>query len=343
MRPGPLDRGASGQGLRPVQLCSAARFTQARMSTQLKPSGPRRRKSARLPEAPPKNATSTPTSAPPFELLESKLLPPRGHGGAVLREEVISALEGSRGTPVVCVSAGPGWGKTTLLAQWATQSQRPFAWVSVDDHDNDPIVLLTYVATALDRVSPLDPGVFDALASPGVSVDATVVPRLGAALTEVSEPVVVVLDDLHLLDSRGVPRRHRSTHATRRERLADGPLGARRTGASARGIPGAGLGTRDRAGRPPHGRGGGGPAPERRRAGPAGRPRRRAHRPDGGLVRRPLPCRAVAPCPRAQGQGRNGVFRERPVRGRIPAVGAARTPLPRRSSLPQAHRRAGAA
>ena len=142
------------------------------------------------------------TSAPPFELLESKLLPPRGHGGAVVREDVISALEGSRGTPVVCVSAGPGWGKTTLLAQWATQSQRPFAWVSVDDVDNDPIVLLTYVATALDRVSPLDPRVFDALASTGVSVDATVVPRLGAALAEVSEPVVVVLDDLHLLDSR---------------------------------------------------------------------------------------------------------------------------------------------
>ena len=172
------------------------------MSTQLKPSGPRRRKSARKPRATPRKVTSTQSSAPPFELLESKLLPPQGRGGAVLRGEVISSLEGSRGTPVVCLSAGPGWGKTTLLAQWRSRSQRPFAWVSVDEHDNDPIVLLTYVAAALDRVSPLDPGVFDALASPGVSVEATVVPRLGAALTEVSEPVVVVLDDLHVLDSR---------------------------------------------------------------------------------------------------------------------------------------------
>ena len=50
------------------------------------------------------------------------------------------------------LSAGPGWGKTTLLAQWASASQRPFAWLSVDERDNDPIVLLTYVAVALDRV-----------------------------------------------------------------------------------------------------------------------------------------------------------------------------------------------
>ena len=57
--------------------------------------------------------------------------------------------------------------------------------MSVDENDNDPIVLLTYVAAALDRVSPLDPGVFDALASPGVSVEATVVPRLGAALATI--------------------------------------------------------------------------------------------------------------------------------------------------------------
>ena len=97
------------------------------------------------------------------------------------------------------LSASPGWGKTTLLAQWASRSQRPFAWVSVDERDNDPIVLLTYVAVALDRVSQLDPSVFDALALAGVSVESTVVPRLGAALAKMSEEVVLVLDDLHLL------------------------------------------------------------------------------------------------------------------------------------------------
>ena len=136
-----------------------------------------------------------------FELLESKLRPPQGRFGTVSRDRLIGVLESSRAAPVVFVSAGPGWGKTTLLAQWAASSERRFAWVDVDERDNDPIVLLTYVAAALDRVAPLDPRVFDALRSPGVSVEATVVPRLGAALATIGQPVVLVLDDLHLVDN----------------------------------------------------------------------------------------------------------------------------------------------
>ena len=144
---------------------------------------------------------AAPPSAPPFELLESKLLPPQGPTATVSRAELISSLEGSGAPPLVLLSAGPGWGKTTLLAQWASRSQRPFAWVSVDERDNDPIVLLTYVAVALDRVSRLDPSVFDSLALAGVSVKGTLVPRLGAALAKMSEQCVLVLDDLHLLDN----------------------------------------------------------------------------------------------------------------------------------------------
>ena len=101
---------------------------------------------------------------PAFELLEWKLRPPPGRAGTVPRSLLIDLLEPESGAvPVVLVSAGPGWGKTTLLIQWAAQSQRPFAWVSVDAIDNDPIVLLTYVATALDPVSRLDSSVFEAL------------------------------------------------------------------------------------------------------------------------------------------------------------------------------------
>jgi LuxR family transcriptional regulator, maltose regulon positive regulatory protein len=140
-------------------------------------------------------------SPPPFELMESKLLPPRGRGGSVSRGALVDRLEASRALPVVVLRAAPGWGKTTLLAQWAERSRRPFAWVSVDERDNDPIVLLSYVAVALDRVSPLDRGVFEALASPDVSVEATVVPRLGAALAAMDAPAVLVLDDLHLVDN----------------------------------------------------------------------------------------------------------------------------------------------
>src|SRR3954453_20859175 len=140
----------------------------------------------------------------PFELLESKLGPPRTSGRDVRRTALIEQLNHATDTPIVTLCAGPGYGKTTALAQWALSREEPaFAWVSLDQHDDDPVVLLTYVAVALDRFASIDGGVFEALASPGASVEATVVPRLGAALAGVDRPVVLALDDVHAL---GNPR-----------------------------------------------------------------------------------------------------------------------------------------
>src|SRR5689334_22301284 len=138
----------------------------------------------------------------PFELLESKLRPPRVSGRGIPRTALAEQLDSARDAPIVMLCAGPGYGKTTALVEWAlSREQRPFAWVSVDRHDNDPIVLLTYVAVALDRVAPIDRSVFEALASPGASVEATVVPRVGAALAGVDRPVVLGLDDVHAIEN----------------------------------------------------------------------------------------------------------------------------------------------
>ena len=71
--------------------------------------------------------------------------------------------------------------------------------MSVDETDNDPKVLLTYVAKALDAVEPVGERVFDALASPGSSVPGSVVPRLGSAFSSMASPVALVLDDVHVL------------------------------------------------------------------------------------------------------------------------------------------------
>ena len=115
------------------------------------------------------------------------------------RTALVGLLEESDALPVVSISAGPGWGKTTLLAQWRRRSSRPFAWVTIDENDNDPIVLLHYIAAALDRVSHVDVRVFEAVASPDASLASTAMARVAAALAMVDEPVVLVLDDLHLL------------------------------------------------------------------------------------------------------------------------------------------------
>jgi LuxR family maltose regulon positive regulatory protein len=102
------------------------------------------------------------------------------------------------------VVAPAGYGKTTLLSQWAEAGGQAFAWVSLDEGDNDPRVLLTCIAAALDAVEPVGQRVFDALASPSSSVSGSVVPRLCNAWASMTGPVTLVLDDVHLLrDSEG--------------------------------------------------------------------------------------------------------------------------------------------
>ena len=135
---------------------------------------------------------------PGFDLVAGKLLRPRVRPGTIGRPALIERL--ARGdTSIVSVSAPAGYGKTTLLAQWAECNGQAFAWVSVDEADNDPKVLLTYVATALDAVEPVDGRLFEALASPASSVPGSVVPRLGNAFSSMTSPVALILDDVHVL------------------------------------------------------------------------------------------------------------------------------------------------
>jgi LuxR family transcriptional regulator, maltose regulon positive regulatory protein len=136
---------------------------------------------------------------PPFELVMSKLRRPSARPGTVRRSLVIELLARGDPRPVVSVVAPAGYGKTTLLSQWPERSGQAFAWVSLDERDNDPKVLLTYIAEALDAVEPIDERVFDALASPASSVPGPVVSALGFAFSSMTLPVVLVLDDVHVL------------------------------------------------------------------------------------------------------------------------------------------------
>jgi LuxR family transcriptional regulator, maltose regulon positive regulatory protein len=117
------------------------------------------------------------------------------------RTSLVDRLRETRDARIVSIVAPAGYGKTTVLAQWAKRDRRPFAWVSLDDADNDPVVLLTYVAAALDSAEPIDPKVFRGLRAPGDSLWSVGLPRLGAALGLKRKPTVIVLDDVHELRS----------------------------------------------------------------------------------------------------------------------------------------------
>ena len=149
-----------------------------------------------------RSGRSYPRNRPVLDLVASKLRRPLPRPGTVLRLPLVERLARSDPRPIVSVVAPSGYGKTTLLAQWAERNGQSFAWVSVDENDNDPKVLLTYVAEALNAVQPVGERVFDALASPASSVPGSVVPRLGTAFASMTTPVALVLDDVHILHNQ---------------------------------------------------------------------------------------------------------------------------------------------
>lgn len=72
---------------------------------------------------------------------------------SVRRNELLSRLEDQRGRPLIVVAAPAGYGKSTLLTQWAKESGRPAAWVTLDEVDSDPEVLAHVISTVRARLA----------------------------------------------------------------------------------------------------------------------------------------------------------------------------------------------
>jgi LuxR family maltose regulon positive regulatory protein len=134
----------------------------------------------------------------PFDVVESKLRPPATPAGAVSRTALVNRLRADLGARAISIVAPGGYGKTTLLAQWAARDERRFAWITLDRRDNDPIALLRHLAAAIDGLAPVDRRALNALAASRPSFWSTVVPRLTSALAA-AEKCVLVVEDAHVL------------------------------------------------------------------------------------------------------------------------------------------------
>ena len=140
--------------------------------------------------------------APPFDFVTSKVRVPAVRSDSVPRIGLVNRLRATRSSALVVVTAPAGYGKTTLLAQWARRDERPSAWVSIDSRDNDPVILLRHIAVAVSGTGPIDPAVLPALRSPGRAIWRVGLPRLATAIAALPHPFVLVLDEADLLDSQ---------------------------------------------------------------------------------------------------------------------------------------------
>jgi LuxR family maltose regulon positive regulatory protein len=134
----------------------------------------------------------------PFDVAEAKVRIPALRPDLVSRTSLVNRLRAAT-VPVAVCTYPAGYGKTTLLVQWASRDPRPFAWVSVDERDNDPRVLLQHVAAALHQIEPLTDPVLKALprASRSGRERFRALPRRSPLRRG---PFVLVLDDADVLD-----------------------------------------------------------------------------------------------------------------------------------------------
>jgi LuxR family maltose regulon positive regulatory protein len=132
-----------------------------------------------------------------FQALGSRLRLPSWQVPLVPRDSLIESLLADR-RALVLVCAPAGYGKSIALAQWLAADPRPGAWLQLDEADDDPVELLTYVALALGRVTSVDPAIFDLLRLREPPLKERILPGLAAAV-EAAPPFLFVLDDAHLV------------------------------------------------------------------------------------------------------------------------------------------------
>jgi LuxR family transcriptional regulator, maltose regulon positive regulatory protein len=164
------------------------------------------------------------------DFLAAKLRPPWGRAGLVARTSLLDRLLSAE-AQVIAVVAPPGYGKTTLLSQLKQRSpQRPL-WVSLDELDNDPAVLFSYLVAAFDQIEPRGSGASGRSSMPPDSGDlGPFLRRLAVVVASVQRPFCLIVDHVEAIESR-------SCADAIAELAFNLPLGSRLVLASRRDLP----------------------------------------------------------------------------------------------------------
>jgi LuxR family transcriptional regulator, maltose regulon positive regulatory protein len=138
-------------------------------------------------------------------ILATKLYVPPPRPRAVLRLRLTGHLNGGLNGKLTLVSAPAGFGKTTLLGEWVAGCERPVAWLSMDEEDNDPTRFLAYFVAALQTIAPdIGEGVLGVLQSPQPPPIESILTALLNEIDTVPDDFVLVLDDYHVIDGSAV-------------------------------------------------------------------------------------------------------------------------------------------
>lgn len=140
-------------------------------------------------------------------ILATKLYAPPPRSMAVARRRLTERLSQglAAGRRLTVIAAPAGFGKTTLASEWIASVGRPAAWLSLDEGDNDPTRFLTYLVAAVRTVAAkLAEDVMAMLQSPQPPPTEVVLTALLNEIAALPTPLVLVLDDYHVIESQAV-------------------------------------------------------------------------------------------------------------------------------------------
>ena len=142
----------------------------------------------------------------PETLLRTKLAIPLPRPGSVSRPRLIEILRTglARGARLSLVAAPAGYGKTTLVRDWIVGLDRRLAWLSLDEGDNDPARFFAYLAAALQGTDAPSAAEADQLAVVSAPAAEAFMTDLINELSKTAEPLVLVLDDYHLIENQAI-------------------------------------------------------------------------------------------------------------------------------------------
>ena len=139
------------------------------------------------------------------QLLTTKLYIPPPQPDRVPRPRLIERLEAGIRGKLTLVSAPAGFGKTTLVSEWIAGCDRPAAWLSLDEGDNDPTRFLAYLIAALQTIAAnIGEGVLGVLQSPQPLPTESILTALLNEITTIPDNFILVLDDYHVIDAKPV-------------------------------------------------------------------------------------------------------------------------------------------
>jgi len=137
-----------------------------------------------------------------YPILTTKLYVPQPRPDLVQRTHLIERLNKGINHKLTLISAPPGFGKTTLLSEWISQSEIPVAWISLDKGDNDSVHFIHYLVAALQTIEVnIGKAALSMLQSPQQPPIESIMINLIKEITDIPYDCALVLDDYHSVDT----------------------------------------------------------------------------------------------------------------------------------------------